>query len=256
MFRSEKELLSALLNAKKLATKTNKNEKYDIEDYRDENGFINLTNVDDINVVKEIIDIVDNKNKKIESEKYDNENIDEGTDLLDFFKSYFNADNVNIYIKTPEGEIKLNSNKPGEFKFEGEKVEDVKPVYNECITSDLKEQEECDSIDKRSVLLKNAGGMFNAPFYNAALYICEMKYFNDCGIYSEDDVYPENIDTYVILPNIWNKIYNYEAEYYAEHMENGSEVYILNPETFELTKINETNDLWDYVMSIVQEQSI
>jgi hypothetical protein len=39
-------------------------------------------------------------------------------------------------------------------------------------------------------------------------------------------------------------------------MENGSEVYILNPETFELTKINETNDLWDYVMSIVQEQSI
>ena len=61
MFRSEKELLSALLNAKKLATKTNKNEKYEIEDYRDENGFINLVDVDDFDEMKRIIELVDKK---------------------------------------------------------------------------------------------------------------------------------------------------------------------------------------------------
>ena len=64
------------------------------------------------------------------------------------------------------------------------------------------------------------------------------------------------VKTHVLLPNVWGKIFAGAAEEFGERLKLGEEVYILDPETFELTKINNSLELWNYAMTKVQEESL
>jgi hypothetical protein len=157
---------------------------------------------------------------------------------------------VNVHIETPNGNANVNVAKP-------EKT-DIKQFCDESKTNVVEEVPETmveAAID--TVVLYEVGGMYNPAFYNAALYICETVHFPSCGVYSEDEMTPEEpVKTHILLPNVWGKIFAGAAEEFGEYLKDGAEVFILDPETFELIKINNSLELWDYAMTKVQEESL
>ena len=110
--------------------------------------------------------------------------------------------------------------------------------------------------DETVVQLVRVGGCYNPEFYNAVHYICENEHYSSCGVYTETDTTPEQVNTYVLLPNAFGKMYETEAEMYADKMRAGSSVVIIHPETFELTEITNPFDLWDYAMTEAQENAL
>lgn len=105
------------------------------------------------------------------------------------------------------------------------------------------------------VVLHNVGGdVRNYPFYNAVRYICEREYFPNSGVYEYDEVHPEKVDVNVLLPNMFGKILTEAIEYFAERLADGEEVFVIDPETFELIEITDESELWDgYSMTKAQE---
>lgn len=251
MVRTEKELLSMLFNALKepAVVTENENENNVIEKYRDDDGFINLKNVKDINEMKKVFSIVDKKNF-LEQLQSNNNTIQELADAL--AKELMldnNAKSVNVHIETPNGTACANAAQPENNEVqENYEAPEINVVEKEEIATDP-------AID--TVVLYEVGGMYNPAFYNAALYICETLHFPSCGVYSEDEMeLDETVKTHVLLPNVWGKIFAGAAEEFGERLKLGEEVFILDPETFELTKINNSLKLWDYAMTKVQEESL
>ena len=252
MARTEKELLSTLFNALhalKEPTVVIENENNIIEKYRDSDGFINLKNVKDINEIKKVFSIVDKKNF-LEQLQSNNDTIQELADALAkelMFNN--NAKSVNVHIETPNGTACANTAQPenneAQEKFD---VPEIKAVEKEEVT---------DEPANETVVLYEVGGMYNPAFYNAALYICDTLHFPSCGVYSEDEMEPdETVKTHILLPNMWGKIFAGAAEEFGERLKLGEEVCILDPETFELIKINNSLELWNYAMTKVQEESL
>lgn len=252
MARTEKELLSTLFNALhalKEPTVVIENENNIIEKYRDSDGFINLKNVKDINEIKKVFSIVDKKNF-LEQLQSNNDTIQELADAL--AKELMlnnNAKSVNVHIETPNGTACANTAQPenneAQEKFD---VPEIKAVEKEEVT---------DEPANETVVLYEVGGMYNPAFYNAALYICDTLHFPSCGVYSEDEMEPdETVKTHILLPNMWGKIFAGAAEEFGERLKLGEEVCILDPETFELIKINNSLELWNYAMTKVQEESL
>jgi hypothetical protein len=284
MFRNENELLKGLLNAikntkyvtnledviKKPEPLSNK-EKEDMEKYRDMNGNINLTKVKDMDEVNRIVDIVDRKNNEELNES--NKSIfDDIFGMLD--TSIKNGINYTVKI-SPDG-IKIKSNE--DFFEEHDDVNDKKnvPVYSEgepvtydetksVVTSEslgevvgevkktLKEYDNEEVI----VLLDDVGGaVYNPLFYNAVRHICETQYFPINGVYTYQEIEPKESDIAILLPNVWGKITGEFIKTYEEYMENGGKVFVIDPESFECEEIKHSSDLWNFEMSIVQEEMI
>ena len=105
------------------------------------------------------------------------------------------------------------------------------------------------------VVLYNVGGdVKNYPFYNAVRYILEQEYFPNSGVYEDDEVYPEKVDVNVLLPNMFGKILTEAIEHFAERLADGEEVFVIDPETFELIEIKDESELWDgFSMTKAQE---
>lgn len=105
------------------------------------------------------------------------------------------------------------------------------------------------------VVLHNVGGdVKNYPFYNAIRYILEQEYFPNSGVYEDDEVCPEKVDVNVLLPNMFGKILTEAIEHFAERLADGEEVFVIDPETFELIEIKDESELWDgFSMTKAQE---
>lgn len=355
MVRLETELLDSLMNLlgkKNKKTQLTEKELNDIEKYRDENGFINLVDVNDFDEMKRIIDLVDKKNELEEEEtmetpekdcdimKYIIDLVGNNNEIDDENKEYLNnfvkgltddllkftgVNNAKIKFETPNKSIHIEANEGEEPKFSvttsastcNDKPSICKCDSNDfvwktgfcqCNSDDLKLQPElcdcgkpksecgyCDSgtccepkhhtcetknnnkIENRKVVFQpneqalfeleddedisvvvvyNAGGMFNAQFYNAVMHICELEHFKYDDIYSENDVNALCADKVVLLPNAWGKIYESVADTFAKQIMDGQEVYIINPDSFEIKRIMEPLELWDYAMNNVQEEII
>lgn len=274
MFRNESDLLCSLASAiKKIKNQTKSNENFnDIEKYRDNDGFINLTKVNDINEVSRIIDLVDKKNFIEELEN--STNLQEKAEgLAKTLKDMFNIDSVKVKISTPDGETcaKIGSDCDVDEVKKVDTVEET-PCNESCVSGkcsdtkvekcdkEVKESLDCEEdfeLDNEVIVLHSVGGeSFNAPFYNAVLHICENEYFPESGVYAEDEDYPEKVDVRILLPNVWNKMMTEAIEYFEECLANGEEIYVIDPETFDLIDINNSLELWDYAMTSVQESEI
>ena len=255
MARTEKELLSMLfnaLNAFKEPTVVTENENNVIEKFRDDDGFINLKNVKDINEMKKVFSIVDKKNF-LEQLQSNNNTIQELADAL--AKELMldnNAKSVNVHIEAPNGTACANAVQPENNEVqENYEAPEINVVEKEEIATPI-----VDSAND-TVVLYEVGGMYNPAFYNAALYICETLHFPSCGVYSEGEIeLDETVKTHILLPNVWGKIFAGAAEEFGERLKLGEEVFILDPETFELTKIDNSLKLWNYAMTKVQEESL
>ena len=282
--RNESDLLTALNNAVK---KAKKEINVDIEKYRDKDGFINLTNVNDFDELKTVIEFVDRKNY-LENFDKDLQNLQKVADEIanDFFNN-LHIDNVKVKVKTTNGnavaEIKKDSDK--NENHTSDEMNDICCLqfddYNkdsECevlcgnydtISSDsdtggvLDIEPPSDNYDAISntsdtcvVLLHNTCNMNNPLFYNAIVHICENEYFSNCGVYTDDEDYPEIVDKHILIPNEWGKIFSETVGKFAKLIDEGKEVFVIDIETFRLTKINKSCDLWDYAMTIIQEKLV
>lgn len=267
----EKKLIERLTNALKNAglekpEPLTKDEANEIEKYRDDNGFINLTNVKNINDIKRIINIVDRKNGIEEYEKNHEENkpisfMDMISDMM--MESLKNGVKYNISAKcSPDDTVKLSIKSDDDNDADGGIIKEdieVKTNVDDTATSDIEEVVKLDADDevyeldkgKVVVVLDNGSGKHNPLYFNAVQHICEIEYFPNNGVYTYNDVHPENIDILIILPNVWGKIIYDVAADYETFIEDGGIIYIINPETFELTKVE---NIWDYVMTITQEE--
>lgn len=286
MFRNENELLKGLLNAikttkyvtnledaiKKPEPLSNK-EKQDMEKYRDMNGNINLTKVKDMDEVNRIVDIVDRKNQIEQNEKMNEDFIiDKISEMLD--TSFKNGATYSVTI-SPDG-IKIRSNEDffEEYDDVNDKENDTVNSEEEPVTYDetksvvtseslgevvgevKKTLKEYDN-EEVMVLLDDVGGaVYNPLFYNAVRHICEMQYFPKNGVYTYHEIEPKESDIAILLPNVWGKITGEFIEIYAEHMKNGGKVFVIDPENFECKEIKCSSDLWDFEMSMIQEEMI
>lgn len=267
MARNEKDLLSALFKAMTLVQepKTVNENKNDVEKYRDADGYINVKNVKDINELKRVFDIVDKKNYLEHLQNSEN-SIQDLADALAYELLPLNGTgSVNIKVETPNG---CASSK-------AEKIADELKNYcspmekTVCCEKNLSEQAnvkeavctsnetEVDETEDRMVVLYDVGGMFNPAFYNSVLYICENKHFPEYGVYAEDEVdSSDNVTTHILLPNVWGKIFAGAAEEFGLKIEKGDEVFVIDPESFELVQITTPVELWNFAMTKVQEDSL
>ena len=260
MVRKEQDLLNSLFLLLAGANEKNENkekltekENQLIEKYRDKNGYINVKNEKDINKVSKIINLVDKKNY-LETLEKNNNLQDLANNIVKDIKEVSGNSIVNVKIETPTQSAYAKSEMPGEIVDPSCKKGSVTTTATSLTMEDLSGTEH---KSEKTVVLYNAGGMFNAPFYNAVLYICETQYFQDDDVYTDIEI-DENdkVNTHVLLPNIWGKIYANAADEFSGYLAAGEEVYIIDPETFELTKINNSWELWDYAMTLTQEEML
>ena len=123
--------------------------------------------------------------------------------------------------------------------------------------SPIESDVEDNTTRERVVALYDVGGMYNPSFFNSVLYICETVHFPEDVVYSEDELTDEDeITTHVLLPNVWGKIYAGAAEEFTDLFKSGDEVFIIDPESFELVQITDLVALWDYAMTKVQEEML
>lgn len=256
MGRNEKDLLSALLNVLpgKNDNKENKNNDKSqlIEKYRDKDGFINLKNVNDINEITKIFNIVDKKNMLELLEK--NNLQDLANTIAKNIKDVSGDSIVNVQIKTPFREAYAKVEMPNETNV---KLTPESHSEDVAATLDTPVEIVCSGGPvERTIVLYDAGGMYNAPFYNAVLHICETQHFKQ-AVYRDNEIDEnDNVNVHVLLPNIWGKIYADIADEFSNYIKANEDVYIIDPETFELIKINNSLELWDYAMTLTQEEML
>lgn len=276
MARQEKDLLKALANTianmiqtPDVVSNENENEDDIIEQYRDKDGFINLKGVQDVNEIKRVFDIVDKKNY-LETLNKEKNLQDLAEALAQEFMPIMGAKTVNVKVETPEG-VGIAQADNDEYKVSSkfEKVEEKLSTEDKAQpTKDIKVAA-CNDVDeicptKQSqiktesglTVLFDVGGMYNPQFFNAVLYICNNHHFPE-NVYSEFDIdIDDKVTTHILLPNAWGKIFAGAAEEFGERINAGDKVYIIDPETFELRKINNSMTLWNYAMSLTQEDII
>lgn len=265
MYRKENDLLESLFNVmSSVKNENNVNLKDEdiIEKYRDEDGFINVKNVKDINELKRIFDIVDNKNY-IESISKSKNLQDIADKLADDLSSLSENSVVNVKLETPSGMAYKTLNKTKPFKepvckFNELNEKTKEKVNNKTNTAvDVKTNEPTEYI-----VLHDVGCSYNYAFYNAVLYICQHKHFNRYKVLSDDynllEGNPESpnktIKKHILLPNAFEKISEWAASTFSEKINNGEEVYIIYPETFALKKIETSLELYTYSMTRMQEE--
>lgn len=282
MVRTENELLKSLFKvinggAEPKPSAQNDN---DIEKYRDADGYINLKNVNDINEIKKVFDIVDKKNYLEYLSKKDN-NAQDLADMLATELFPFVGDGaLNIKIETPNGTgcakiNKIDSNMnvstditkyaqviPSTSQNDAKdttmgdivKDNDMNPTTIDAETEDANDKKE----SLNAIMLCDVGGMYNPDFYNAVLHICRVIHFPGEMVLRDDntDVNTTNITSYILLPNIWGKIFIEAAKEFSGLIEDGHKVFIIDPETFELMQITNPDDLWNYTMTRVQEEML
>jgi hypothetical protein len=100
------------------------------------------------------------------------------------------------------------------------------------------------------------GGINNPLFRDAVVHICETELFPNADVYSDVEEWDEETDVYILVPNAFGKITGFAADIYSDVFDHGAEVYMIDVETFELTEISQPFDLYDYVMTEAQEESI
>ena len=256
-----------------------KDELNEIESYRDEDGYINLTGVKSNDELTRIVELVDRKNhiEELESEKESSiETL--ANELATEFLPFLGLDAARLNIKTPAGEASVTIEKDKEpvIKYET-KVETPEPDKISYCVNDL--DYACNKLndtsnvnpyremfaetptvclaDERAVQLVMAGGVYNPEYYNAVLHICETEHFPNCGVYAQDDATPKVLDAIVVLPNAFGKMYDDEVETFVDMMiEDNTSVYIVDVNTFQLNKIMNPSDLWDYGMTEAQAYSL
>lgn len=111
----------------------------------------------------------------------------------------------------------------------------------------------------KTVRLYDAPGVHNPQYYHAVKYICEELLFPFDNVYGyEDEDAPHVPDVMVILPNVWGKISSFDLDFVDTMMMENENIttYILDPETFELKNIDNIFDLYDYVMTTQQEETL
>ena len=64
------------------------------------------------------------------------------------------------------------------------------------------------------------------------------------------------INAYILLPNVWNTITYENARFYEEMYLEGKTLFIVDPEFFDIHEIGDPFDLYDYIMTPLQEQMI
>lgn len=276
MTRNENELLKTLANliSDMIEPESVENNEFDaLEQYRDKDGFINVKNVKDINEVKRIFDLTDKKNYM--------ETLNSGYSLQDLADALayelapiVGSKTVNVTLDTSDGVIHASANNEAvqTDSMMPKKCESPEDFCDEVCEEVCTPKEPCNEVyarpidvcgedcaipeaivDGRTVLF-DVGGVYNPEFYNAVLYICNHQYFPEVEVYSEYEVdVDDNVTTHILLPNIWGKIFAGAAEEFCERLEKGDTVFIIDPETFTLKRIDNALDLWSYAMTKTQE---
>lgn len=318
MFRNEQELLNSLFNRlhpKADSTKTpfplTSEEIAEIENYRDNDGYINLTQVKSMSDLKRLVELVDRKNHLEEIENGPETIQDYIGDLLNKLLPLAGVEKASVKVNTPAGKasVEVEQGKTPKIVYDtNNKCEDTTftytvtpsdtvetnldetchlhecqtcPDFKECFNdvveklnnngmtldeavanTDLFPEEDVtpltdDEAKFATAVLDVAGGDYNPLFYNAVLYICEnSKEFENYDIYRFNEEIPEDVNTYILLPNVFGKIFESAADSYAEYLRNGATVYLIDPETFEFVEITNPFDLYDYVMTEAQAELI
>ena len=131
---------------------------------------------------------------------------------------------------------------------EGEKINDLDTVDEPSSIAEDK---------PRTILVVSAGGSYNPAFENAVAHICELEHFQNADVYTAFEDLPEKIDTYVLIPNAFGKIFQAAAEEYSDILvQSNADVYMIDPETFELVRIINPFDLFDFAMTEAQEDAL
>ena len=244
-----------------------------------------------MNELKKIVDLVDKKNTL---EAIQNGDIDINTaaeNLAKKLSDIIGADTVNVNIKVPKGEksvtitaekpeIKENIYKvgysepkeeetskcmskgcPKDCKGECCVVEGEKPLVAEsAVVSTADEDVEnvfelkTEAGFEKMYAVREVGGKDNPMFLNAITYICETQHFPEALILSHNEYEDEDVTGYILVPNVWGKMYLSAADEYANLINAGMEVYIIDPQTFELTQITDALDLYKYAMTELEEE--
>lgn len=137
---------------------------------------------------------------------------------------------------------------------------------NALVSNEGEKINELDKVDEpssiaedtpRTILVVSAGGSYNPAFENAVAHICELEHFQDADVYTTFEDLPEKIDTYVLIPNAFGKIFQAAAEEYSDILvQSNADVYMIDPETFELVRITNPFDLFDFAMTEAQEDAL
>ena len=255
--RNEKDLLDALFmvltGQNEQKPTVSENEDKILEKYRDKEGYINVKNIKDVNELTKVFKIVDKKNYLESLEN--NKNIQDLADTIaNDIKEISGDSTVNVMIETPTQTAYAHvepSKESVEPICENKQSMDTEAttLSAEDVVGEVKEE--------KMVVLFNAGGMYNPQFYKSVLHICETQYFKEDDVYADFEI-DENdkVDDNILLTNVWGKIYAAAADEFSGYLNAGEEVYIIDPETFELTKINNSLELWDYAMTQTQEEML
>ena len=135
------------------------------------------------------------------------------------------------YLKS---DVSLNEEKVKETEGE-EMIEEYNPTYQ----------------------LFDSGGIYNPMFYNAVHYICETVHFPLSDIYRfEEKIELDELDGVILIPNVWGKLIDGEIQYFGEYIKNGGKVYVIDPNSFELTLVDSFSKLWDYAMTTTQMECL
>ena len=282
MFRSKRELLNGLYKAMNGITETEPNEKwFDIEKYRDEDGFIDLTSIKDFKELRNAIDFIEKSctMDKLNEGKENLQSIAEG--LANELLPMLDADKVKISLETPEGKASVNLEKSDKkltikdddiknnyythVDLKNEKPQEIdKPVEKEedetvgeicCDSEQDNEKSKKEDKGEPIAVIYDVGGNNNPLFMNAVQHICQNIHFPDCEVFVADgEYYPEDANVHILVPNAFGKMYEYTIDEFTRYFSEDDEIYVIDPETFELTLIMSPFELEDYAMTRRQEQ--
>lgn len=128
---------------------------------------------------------------------------------------------------------------------------------NSLNEEEMNENEECVDVYTPTYQLFDSGGIYNPMFYNAVHYICETVHFPLSDIYRfEEKIELDELDGVILIPNVWGKLIDGEIQYFGEYIKNGGKVYVIDPNSFELTLVDSFSKLWDYAMTTTQMECL
>lgn len=285
MFRTEKDLLNGLLdtidktkyaakfatnNIKETVEKTKpltKEEESEMEKYRDNDGFINLKSILNPKDIARIFDIVDRKNY---IEELKNKKTLKNESILDTITEIINElpqkGTKIVATVSPDGKLTIKSN---DFICNDEESNEKKEIVNETVDETVAkpiedEENNLEVIGEKTikdydneeimVMLDDVSGDYHPLYYNAVRHICETQYFPKNGVYTFNEISPKECDVAILLPNVWGKVTSKFIDIYDTYLKDGGKLFIINPETFECEEIKDSERLWDFEMSIIQEE--
>lgn len=156
MFRNEKELLNSLFGRLKEVkeeikpTPLTKEEKAEIESYRDSDGLIDLTGVKCFNELKRLVELVDRKNHIEELTIKDNDSIQSFVgDLVTELLPFLGIDKASVNVNTPAGKasVEVEQGKEPKVTYDfSEKTDDTKLTYTVTPTETTVDEPTIDEI--------------------------------------------------------------------------------------------------------------